>query len=129
VLECGEVDIIAPVHGGGSAVEVTDAVARGRHARLSFLLATQRPAQCARILSSQSDAIYSFRMHEPRDVRWLSDAAGTQYAALARALPKYHVVEFVSETGRVTVYDKAGRPVRQPRSAKVGQLDLREGDE
>jgi hypothetical protein len=122
VVECSEVDVIAPNSGGAASVAVSDAIARGRHAQLSFLLATQRPAQCLRILSSQSDLIFSFRMHEPRDIRWLSDAAGSVYAdAVQNDLQRYQYARFISESGAISLHDKDGRV--------IGRRDVSAGTE
>lgn len=127
-VECGEIDVIAPVSGAGaSARAVTDAIARGRHHRLSFLWATQRPHQCARILSSQLDTLIAFRMHEPRDIMWLARAAGPMYAGVVqRSLAKYWSAWFDAETGEITVQDADRKSIAMHRAAPLadGQLDL-----
>lgn len=110
-IECAEIDVIAPASGGPASSAVTDAIARGRHVRLSFLLATQRPAQCARILSSQADQLLSFRMHEPRDLRWLRDAGGEMFAQRVRRLSAFHYCRYDARTGQVTEFDPRGREV------------------
>ena len=125
VIECSEVDVIAPNNGGASSAAMTDAIARGRHAQLSFLLATQRPAQCLRILSSQSDVLYSFRMHEPRDLKFLADTGGSEFARIVQNdLGRYEYARYVAETGRVTMHDKDGAIRATP-----GTLALDDDDE
>jgi len=108
-VECSEVDVIAPAN--GTAQSITDAIARGRHYRLSLLLATQRPHQCSRMLSSQADEIFSFRMHEPRDLAWLRQGCGAVFARTVTRLVRYHYAHYDSETGEVTHVDDYGRAV------------------
>lgn len=106
-VESGEVDVIAPA--SGTDRRITNAIARGRHYALSMLFATQRPHQCARMLSSQSDHLVSFAMHEPRDLAWLANAGGQAFARTVRRLPKYWHVRYVSETGALEVFDNEYR--------------------
>lgn len=126
-VECGEIDVIAPASGGAQGRAVLGAIARGRHHRLSVLWATQRPHQCARILSSQLDTLVAFRMHEPRDVKWLADAAGSNYARIVqRSLAKYWSAWFNAETGAITIVDEYRKTVamHNPDTLAGGQLDL-----
>lgn len=113
-VECGEIDVIAPVSGAGkSARAVHHAVARGRHHRLSIIWGTQRPHQCMRILTAQSDRIISFRMHEARDLKYLRDTCSADFAKIVhRTLPKYWRAEYESETGTITVFNDDNKVVR-----------------
>lgn len=43
----------------------------GRHSDLGFICTTQRPAECHRIITSQSDYLFIFKLHEPRDIEYL----------------------------------------------------------
>lgn len=126
VLECHEMDVIAPVSGAGSAPQVADAIARGRHARLSFVCAAQRPAQVLRLLTSQSDAIYAFRTHEPRDLAWLRQAGGELFADTARELRRYEAARYDAESGTVAVVAGDGS-IRRAHHAQTELLD-HEGD-
>jgi hypothetical protein len=119
-IECAEIDILAPVSGGPQSAAVTDAIARGRHVQLSFLLATQRPHQCQRIISAQADAIYSFRMHEPRDLKFLKDSATPEYAAIVRQLGAYEVAKYDAATGATVVINRHGK-VKRP--AQVSMIE------
>lgn len=109
-VQCDEIDVIAPA--SGTAPEFTQAIARGRHHRLSLLLATRRPAECSRMISSQADMLVSFAMHEPRDVRWLRDSGGEAFAAAVRHLPRYSCAVLYTDTGTVEVWDR-NRNVRR----------------
>lgn len=107
-VECFEIDLYLPVSGGGgkTAAAFQHAVARGRHVGLSLLCATQRPAQCHRILTSQSQHVVSFAMHEPRDLRWLSMVGGERFARIAhRGLRRYESAWYSSLTHRIVVRD------------------------
>lgn len=121
-LECHEMDVIAPVSGAGSAAQVADAIARGRHARLSFVCAAQRPAQVLRLLTSQSDSIYAFRAHEPRDLQWLRQAGGELLAETARGLKLHHAARYDAATGGVFVLDANGKE----RTVRARQIELDE---
>jgi hypothetical protein len=83
-IECGEVYHIMPNQ--GAAQEVEDALCIARHHQLSWLMATQRPASCSRLLSSQADYLIAFMQTEPIDIAWwskaISKAAGEQIAQL-----------------------------------------------
>jgi energy-coupling factor transporter ATP-binding protein EcfA2 len=104
-IECHEMHLIAPVSGAGRSAEIMDAMARSRHARLSWLCAARRPAELARFLTAQTDSLYSARMHEPRDLSWLSNAGGDSYAKVVAQLKEYHFARYDSTTGEITVLD------------------------
>lgn len=107
-VECFEVDLYLPVSGAGGGITraFQNAVARGRHVGLSLLFATQRPAQCHRILTSQSQHVVSFAMHEPNDLRWLASVGGSAYARIAHTgLRRYESVWYSALTHQVTVRD------------------------
>lgn len=70
-------------------IDLRRAIAQGRHWDLNLLYTSRRPAEVPRLLTSQSDAIYIFNTHEPRDVQhlrsYLRDLADT-----VQTLPKFH---------------------------------------
>lgn len=108
-VESFEIDLYLPVSGAGGQVTraFQNAIARGRHVGLSLLCATQRPAQCHRILTSQSQHVVSFAMHEPGDLRWLASVGGSQFAKIAHTgLHRYESVWYSALTHRVVVRDK-----------------------
>jgi hypothetical protein len=107
-IECGEAYHIMPNQ--GAAREVEDALCIARHHRLSWLLATQRPASCSRLVSSQADYLIAFMQTEPIDVAWwgkaISKAASEQIAQL-----DVHEFVFYRRGDRVFyVCDAARRP-------------------
>lgn len=114
-VECFEIDLYLPVSGAGGQVTraFQHAVARGRHVGLSLLCATQRPAQCHRILTSQSQYVVSFSMHEPGDIRWLQSVGGVKFARIAHhGLKRYHSVWYSALSHSVTVRDPNYKEVR-----------------
>lgn len=96
-LECHECDLIAP--NGRTDARVTSAFKRGRHHLLSLYMATQRPSECSRVITSQAHAIVSMRQHEPRDLAWLERTTSRAIAAEIAELPPYHSAYFVPSTG------------------------------
>lgn len=108
-VECSEIDVYLPVSGSNAEITLawTNALARGRHVGCSILAATQRPHQVARIVSSQASRIVAFSTHEPRDVKWLKDAGGKHFAALAQGgLKPYESVHYLADAGKVEVWDR-----------------------
>lgn len=103
LLEIGEVDGVAPASGTPPTVRAL--WKRGRHYRLSIAAATQRPHECARVISSQSDTIVSFRMHEPRDLAWIARAISPAAADAVPGLGTYEYVHADLRSGRVVVRD------------------------
>ena len=114
VLECGEVDLIAPNH-SGIPDEVKSLWKRGRHHWLSLLTATQRAAETHRIITSMSDAIVSFRQHEPRDIDYLASvmaAPGVDVAAELVRLPRFHYLRKWVQLGRLELVNATGQVSR-----------------
>lgn len=113
-LESFEVDVLMPVNDDGSSTRAAmfNAFARGRHSGLSLLCATQRPAQCGRMVTSQSQYIITFNMSEPGDVRWLEKAGGRAFADTARRLGRFESAWFEKESRRIYVHDPSYTLVR-----------------
>lgn len=118
-FECGEVDQIAP---NNAAIHpaVHSIFARGRHiGPVSALMAARRPQEINKIVTSQSDVICAFRMHEPRDADYLANTMGSdavqhllklQRHEYLRYFTNYGVLQHVSATGVVRDL-RAARPV------------------
>lgn len=88
LVECGEVETIAPVHRGiDPAVE--NVFHRGRHSLTSLAVATRRPANVNKIVTSQLDALACFRQHEKNDVEYLASVIGETHAARLLSLNVY----------------------------------------
>lgn len=113
-IETFEVDVLMPVTENGSPTRAAmlNAFARGRHSGLSMLCATQRPAQCGRIVTSQSQYIITFGMSEPGDVRWLQNAGGRELAEVAQRLGRFESAWFEKDTRRIYVHDPDYRITR-----------------
>ena len=114
-LEVYEIDVLAPVNGSNreTSKAMRNAYQRGRHAGLSLLCATQRPSQCDRVVTSQSHAVITFRMHEPRDLLYLRDVGGQRFADEARVLGRYWSAWYHAESGKIIVRDPDYRAVRE----------------
>jgi hypothetical protein len=65
-----EVDGLNRGHNPSKSVEKF--IKRGRHLTLSQFYATRRPHECPRLVSSQADESYLFRVEEHRDLEYLS---------------------------------------------------------
>lgn len=96
-LECHECDLIAP--NGRTEKRVKSAFKRSRHSLLSLYMATQRPAECSRIVTSQAHISAFMRNNEPNDVRFIERVTGRAIARIVETLPKYHSAYFVHDTG------------------------------
>lgn len=108
-VECSEVDVYLPVSGSNADIGAawTNALARGRHVGCSVLAATQRPHQVARIMSSQASRVVAFATHEPRDVKWLKDTGGRQFAAIAQGgLKPFESVHYLADSSKVELWDR-----------------------
>ena len=104
-LECSELDVYLPVSGANATVTAawTTVLARGRHASCSIIAATQRPAQVARIVTSQASRVIAFATHEPLDVQWLARVGGARYARAVRELGPFQSAWYHAGSGRVEV--------------------------
>jgi hypothetical protein len=130
-LESFEVDVLMPVNDDGSSTRAAmfNAFARGRHSGLSLLCATQRPAQCGRMVTSQSQYIITFNMSEPGDLKWLERAGGRAFADAARRLGKYESAWLESATRRVYMHDASYRITRTIDPAReLEPLELEDDD-
>lgn len=110
LLECGEVDTIAPNHGGISGA-VRNLFQRGRHARVSVVCATQRPRDVHRVVTSQADVIACFRQHEPRDVEYLASITSDALSRRIAALDPFYHVQYLPSNGTAALVDPQGREV------------------
>ena len=68
--------------------ELSALVRYGRHREIDQIYVARRPSEIHRDLTAQSDLIVSFRQQEPRDIAYLSAAAGED-AGRVRTLRQY----------------------------------------
>jgi DNA helicase HerA-like ATPase len=68
--------------------ELSTLVRYGRHREIDQIYVARRPSEIHRDLTAQSDIIVSFRQQEPRDIQYLTAAAG-QDASRVRNLRPY----------------------------------------
>lgn len=107
VVQCGEVDLIAPNHAGIST-EVRNVFQRGRHFDVSALVATQRPRDVHRVVTSQSDILCAFRQHEPRDADFLGDIMRSDATPLVKTLGRFEYVRYMVNYGRLDIVSADG---------------------
>lgn len=100
VVECGEIDLIAP-NNGSIPQEVRDMFQRGRHHGLSVLAATQRPRDTHRVVTSQSNLVAAFRQHEPRDVEYLNSVMSGRAGELLPTLARFEHLRYFPNEGEL----------------------------
>ena len=61
----------------------------GRHQYLNIIGISRRAAEVPRTITSQADAVVSFRQQEPRDIQYLSSLTSPEYAESLRELPEF----------------------------------------
>lgn len=115
VIQCGEVDVIAP-NNGSISQEVRHVFQRGRHFGVSALVATQRPRDVHRVVTAQSDIICAFRQHEPRDADYLGEVMRSDAVPLLRDLKQYEYLRYYPNFGKLEIVDKDGA-IRETASA------------
>lgn len=107
VLECGEIDVIAP-NNGQISPEVRNVFQRGRHHMLSALVAVQRPANANRIVTSQADMLCAFRQHEPRDADYLGEIMSARAPEIVRSLPPRNYLRYLVNYGTLQTINEHG---------------------
>lgn len=110
LVECGEVEMIAPNDGRMSA-DIGHAFHRGRHQRISFCVGTRRPRDVHRLVTSQCDVISAFKQHEPRDVEYLTKLVTPTVAQCIDTLPDYHHVRYLPNYRRASIVDARGNEI------------------
>jgi hypothetical protein len=110
VIECGEVDVIAP-NNGQIAPEVRNIFQRGRHHAISALVAVQRPASANRIVTSQADVLVAFRQHEPRDADYLGEIMSAKAPEIVRQLKPYNYVRYLVNFGTLQTINEKGEAI------------------
>ena len=94
--------------------QLTDVWLVGRHSGLSMLAASQRPSNVSKDVTSQSDVVAIFALHEPNDVSYFTELMGREKAEEALSWAN-SAVRGSATHGRHTLY--------YPSS---GQIDKRE---
>jgi hypothetical protein len=112
VIECGEIDVIAP-NNGTIAPEVRNVFQRGRHHQLSALVAVQRPASVNRIVTSQADVLCAFRQHEPRDADYLGEIMSPRAPEIVRSLPPRNYLRYMVNYGTLETVNEKGQVIRE----------------
>jgi hypothetical protein len=115
-------DEVSQTADGSSPPKVRGLWERGRHAGLTILAATQRPAQVARIVTSQSQWLGVCRLHEPNDVKYLRDALSPEAIAALEQLPEYGAILWDNRVRTGYVIDKHRRVVRRLNANQVSAV-------
>lgn len=72
---------------------------RGRHYGVNVLALTTFPYSVDVDLRRQATEIYSFRQHEPRDLKWLSDVMAGDILDEIQGLQDYEYIRWQAKTG------------------------------
>lgn len=106
-VEHSEVSLIAPPHMGIDPA-VMGMISYGRHYRVSALLATRRPAETNRIITSQADIVAAFTQHEPNDIDYLERAAASGIGEKIAQLKEFEHVRLVTASRDLYIVDRNG---------------------
>lgn len=66
----------------------------GRHKGVAMMCISRRPPDLWRNLTANTDNIYSFFMHEPRDLKYLADFMGDENAQKLKTLGKLEYMHY-----------------------------------
>lgn len=95
VLVLEEADEILPATGAPG--EARRLVSQGRHVNMAIVGTSRRPAEVARLLTSNADEYFIFRTQEPGDLTYLRSIIGADATARVAELPKFHYVYWTPE--------------------------------
>jgi len=87
----------------------------GRHRSIKVILSSRRAANVPRLVTSQADEIVSFNQIEPRDVKYIEEFCGSEFAERTKRLPKYQCITF-----------RPGQDHREPMNRNVEEEEERE---
>lgn len=107
VIECGELNEIAPNH-SGIRREVAAMFTRGRHHRVSVLGAARTATELHKITTSQADVICAFRQHQEADVKRIGELMGQRAIPAVRSLGPWEYLRFLVDTGQLHHVDRWG---------------------
>lgn len=109
IVECGEVELIAPNRGFHPAI--AELVHRGRHSRTSMAWGTRRPRDVNRLVTSQADVISCFRQQETADIEYLASIIGVSAASRISTLAEHHHVQYIPKVNRASVVNGDGEEI------------------
>lgn len=66
----------------------------GRHQGLDIIASSRRPASVPRLLTSQASKLIAFQTNEPRDLAYIEEYCGKDFAEAVRTLPTYHFLSW-----------------------------------
>lgn len=81
--------------------EVNEIVNRGRAQGIGLIGNTRRPHMVHNDIRSNSDHVICFKLHEERDVKYMSDWMGVE-PEVVKGLPKYHSLYYNVHASTVT---------------------------
>jgi hypothetical protein len=109
LVECGELYFLAPNEKGDKQRAAVEAFNRSRHHLLSFAVASQRGADCARVTTQAAHVRFFLQTDEPRDLDFVGKLISEPIAAAVRELPRYHALIQFAKTGEIVVCDDKRR--------------------
>lgn len=109
LLECGEVERIAPNR--GLAPEIAELVHRGRHSRTSMAWGTRRPRDVNRLVTSQCDVVACFRQQEVDDIEYLAGLVGRVAAERIGTLGEHHHVLSIPKLNKSYIINQDGKQI------------------
>lgn len=74
----------------------------GRHRKISVIAASRRAADVPRLITSQADELISFNQTEPRDLKYIEEYAGQDFARRTLTLPRYKALIYRSFEGTIS---------------------------
>jgi len=89
-----------------SPSSVPDQLARnlryGRHRKMFVIAASRRAADVPRLITSQADELYTFNQTEPRDIQYIAEFAGKDFAQRTLSLPLYKALVYRPFDGTIS---------------------------
>jgi hypothetical protein len=77
-----------------TAPALSDLIRYGRHWRVDLLGVARRAAETSRELTSQADELYTFAVHEPRDLAYFGEIMPAEVCAKIPALGQYEYIKY-----------------------------------
>jgi hypothetical protein len=109
--------------------EFSEIIKRGRHQSLGVIVATRRPHEVPRLVTSQVTELITFRHVEPRDLDYLKDVANVPEEAIQK-LPDFHYLRWHrgeishGEVSKPAGNQKLTTMLRGPKTSRKDEMGL-----
>ena len=77
-------------------------ICQGRHKGISLYATTRRPPEVPKLLTSQANKLYVFKMHEPKDLAYFKEIMGDQ-AEKIKELKPYQYLFYDVDNGEIKI--------------------------